>query len=259
MAELSDRRQERFAQALARGAPQSAAYRYAGYEGDSGNACRARKRPEVSARVAEIEKEPVQDLPPAVAPPLMSRVPIPRPLRTAAAEMADLLGQSAFDYIARAVARQVEEDQRTMTIARAAAGVGSAAAPQLPPSSGLKPSAGRKQEADHPSSEKPAAPASIRANGGRTEAADRNYKKTSPTEMHPNARRAMAQIADGHAARVAPIIAKLKAEGCTSLERLANALNARRVPSPRGARWYAASVRNLLARLDRDGGNGCEA
>jgi DNA invertase Pin-like site-specific DNA recombinase len=55
--------------------------------------------------------------------------------------------------------------------------------------------------------------------------------------------------ANVHAVNLAPIIAHLKAEGHTSLRDLAGALNERRMLTPRGGRWYATSVRNLLARI----------
>jgi DNA invertase Pin-like site-specific DNA recombinase len=60
---------------------------------------------------------------------------------------------------------------------------------------------------------------------------------------------AVQSLADKRAARVKSEIAELRAEGVTSLEGLAAGLNAREVQTPRGARWHASSVRNLLARL----------
>ncbi|WP_199556368.1 recombinase family protein [Sandaracinobacteroides hominis] len=57
--------------------------------------------------------------------------------------------------------------------------------------------------------------------------------------------------ADVYAAELAPIIAELRADGFTSLERLATELSARSIQTPRGGRWHASSVRNLLARLER--------
>lgn len=55
--------------------------------------------------------------------------------------------------------------------------------------------------------------------------------------------------ADVHAERLRPIVAKLQADGVTSLGALASALNADGMRTPRGARWHTSSVRNLLARL----------
>lgn len=56
--------------------------------------------------------------------------------------------------------------------------------------------------------------------------------------------------ADSHAATLAPVIEELRAEGFTSLEGLAAALNERQIRTPRGASWYASSVRNLLRRIE---------
>jgi DNA invertase Pin-like site-specific DNA recombinase len=58
--------------------------------------------------------------------------------------------------------------------------------------------------------------------------------------------------ADAHAAKLAPVIAKLRAEGRTSLGSLSEALNKGGFATPRGGRWYPASVRNLLDRLSGD-------
>ena len=55
--------------------------------------------------------------------------------------------------------------------------------------------------------------------------------------------------ADAHAERLGPIIQRMRGEGHTSLGALAKALNEEGMVTPRGARWHASSVRNLLARL----------
>ncbi len=54
--------------------------------------------------------------------------------------------------------------------------------------------------------------------------------------------------ADRAASNVLPIIAEIRRSGATTLRAIAEALNARGVPTPRGARWHATSVRNVLAR-----------
>jgi DNA invertase Pin-like site-specific DNA recombinase len=54
--------------------------------------------------------------------------------------------------------------------------------------------------------------------------------------------------ADRAAGNVAPIIAEIRRSGATTLRQVADALNARGVPTPRGGRWHAMSVRNVLAR-----------
>lgn len=56
--------------------------------------------------------------------------------------------------------------------------------------------------------------------------------------------------ADTHASRLRAVVGRLRGEGHQSLGALANALNAEGMVTPRGARWHASSVRNLLARID---------
>ena len=63
--------------------------------------------------------------------------------------------------------------------------------------------------------------------------------------------RAVASLqaeADRAASNVLPIIAEIRMSGATTLRAIAEALNARGVPTPRGGRWHAMSVRNVLAR-----------
>jgi recombinase len=54
--------------------------------------------------------------------------------------------------------------------------------------------------------------------------------------------------ADRSAANVAPIIRAIQRTGATSLREIAEALKARGINTPRGGRWYAQSVANVLAR-----------
>src|SRR5262245_55556762 len=54
--------------------------------------------------------------------------------------------------------------------------------------------------------------------------------------------------ADRHAANVLPIIREIQASGATSLRAIADALNARGIPTARGGRWQAQTVSNALAR-----------
>jgi hypothetical protein len=57
--------------------------------------------------------------------------------------------------------------------------------------------------------------------------------------------RAIAKAAD-----LAPIVKELRAAGVTSLNGLAEAFNARGVPTPAGRRhWYATQVARVLKRL----------
>lgn len=55
-------------------------------------------------------------------------------------------------------------------------------------------------------------------------------------------------LADQHAANVLPVIREIRRAGGTSLHQIAEALNARGISTPRGGRWYASSVSNVLAR-----------
>ena len=48
---------------------------------------------------------------------------------------------------------------------------------------------------------------------------------------------------------LAPVIAELQASGATSLRAIASALNDRGIPTARGNKWFAASVRDVLARI----------
>ncbi|MGB8606495.1 recombinase-like helix-turn-helix domain-containing protein [Bradyrhizobium sp.] len=44
------------------------------------------------------------------------------------------------------------------------------------------------------------------------------------------------------------MINEVRRAGATTLREIADALNARGISTPRGGKWYAASVRNVLAR-----------
>jgi DNA invertase Pin-like site-specific DNA recombinase len=55
--------------------------------------------------------------------------------------------------------------------------------------------------------------------------------------------------ADQRAANVLPLIREIRAAGAQSLHQIADALNARGIATPRGGRWYAKSVSNVLTRF----------
>ena len=57
------------------------------------------------------------------------------------------------------------------------------------------------------------------------------------------------EAADVFAARLAPIVAGLQAQGVVTLQALADALNARGESTARGGRWAPATVANVLKRL----------
>jgi DNA invertase Pin-like site-specific DNA recombinase len=59
--------------------------------------------------------------------------------------------------------------------------------------------------------------------------------------------------AEQRAADLAPIIAELRAEGAESLRSLADGLNLRGLPAPRGGAWRPAQVARVLERIDGQG------
>ena len=64
-------------------------------------------------------------------------------------------------------------------------------------------------------------------------------------------KRAVASIkaaADHNASNVLPVIREIQRAGAMSLHKIADALNARGITTPRGGQWYAKSVSNVLAR-----------
>ncbi|KLK92844.1 resolvase [Microvirga vignae] len=54
--------------------------------------------------------------------------------------------------------------------------------------------------------------------------------------------------ADRNASNVVPVIRQIQQAGAKTLRDVADALNARGIPTPRGGRWYATSVKNVLDR-----------
>ncbi|MBR0821877.1 recombinase family protein [Bradyrhizobium liaoningense] len=54
--------------------------------------------------------------------------------------------------------------------------------------------------------------------------------------------------ADRYAANVLPIIREAQKAGASTLRQVAEALNARGIPTARGGRWYAQSIANILER-----------
>jgi resolvase-like protein/recombinase len=59
---------------------------------------------------------------------------------------------------------------------------------------------------------------------------------------------ANAKAAAARAADLAPVIAELQASGAASLRAIARALNDRGIPTARGGKWFAASVRDVLGK-----------
>jgi DNA invertase Pin-like site-specific DNA recombinase len=67
-------------------------------------------------------------------------------------------------------------------------------------------------------------------------------------EAREVAMKAVKALADRNAANVLPIIREVQKAGAVSLHQIADALNKRGVSTPRGARWHAKSVSNVLRR-----------
>lgn len=59
---------------------------------------------------------------------------------------------------------------------------------------------------------------------------------------------AVKSEADRYAANVLPIIREAQKAGASTLRQIADALNARGIPTARGGQWYAQSVANILDR-----------
>jgi DNA invertase Pin-like site-specific DNA recombinase len=72
--------------------------------------------------------------------------------------------------------------------------------------------------------------------------------RTNLTQARKKAVAAIESNADHFAANVIPIIHEIQRAGATTLREIAVALNARGVGTPRGGRWHAMSVKNVLAR-----------
>jgi DNA invertase Pin-like site-specific DNA recombinase len=63
-----------------------------------------------------------------------------------------------------------------------------------------------------------------------------------------NAVDAVKTEADRYAANVLPIIREAQKAGARTLRQIADALNARGIPTARGGQWYGQSIANILER-----------
>ncbi len=64
---------------------------------------------------------------------------------------------------------------------------------------------------------------------------------------------AIRERANLHADELLPVIQEIRANGASTLQQIADALNASGVSAPRGGTWHPSSVRNLMARMDARG------
>jgi hypothetical protein len=73
---------------------------------------------------------------------------------------------------------------------------------------------------------------------------------TKPAAAHTRkaAAKVITETADHRAENVLPVIRAIQKAGATSLRAIADALNARGIPTARGGRWQAQTVSNVLAR-----------
>jgi DNA invertase Pin-like site-specific DNA recombinase len=72
--------------------------------------------------------------------------------------------------------------------------------------------------------------------------------RTNLSEAQAKGAGANAKAADGFAANVLPVVRQIRAAGHTTLQAIADSLNARGVRTARGGAWHNSTVRNLLAR-----------
>jgi DNA invertase Pin-like site-specific DNA recombinase len=72
--------------------------------------------------------------------------------------------------------------------------------------------------------------------------------RTNLSAASAKGRQAQREAADGHAQNVLPIVRQMQAAGLTTLQAVADALNARGIQTARGGAWHNSTVRNLLQR-----------
>jgi DNA invertase Pin-like site-specific DNA recombinase len=98
--------------------------------------------------------------------------------------------------------------------------------------------------------EKERAMISMRTRAALAAAKARGTKLGGPKLAEARARAVVSIVAgaDRLAANVVPIIREMQCAGMNTLRDIAEALNARGVPTARGGLWYASTVSNVLAR-----------
>jgi DNA invertase Pin-like site-specific DNA recombinase len=77
----------------------------------------------------------------------------------------------------------------------------------------------------------------------------RNLSKRDVGSVRGNA--AKARKADARAADLLPVVEDIRGEGNTSLRQIAAGLMARGIKTPRGRKWTATAVKNLVVRLEQ--------
>ena len=74
---------------------------------------------------------------------------------------------------------------------------------------------------------------------------------TNIDQAGESGRASLIAAADEHARGLLPLLRTLKAEGTITIGAITRALNERKVPTPRGARWHVSSAMNLLTRAQK--------
>ena len=92
-----------------------------------------------------------------------------------------------------------------------------------------------------------------RALAGALRAKSRGLKLGNPNSgiAWEKALESITDNANNHARTMAEPIRKLQQAGHLTLTALADELNARKIPTARGGKWYPATVKNILERLER--------
>lgn len=86
-----------------------------------------------------------------------------------------------------------------------------------------------------------------KARGGKLGFANPKRAGLSATEAAKRRGKEISRTAALFAANTLPVIDSVRAAGISTLSGIAAALNARGVPTPRGTRWYATTVKNVSA------------
>lgn len=80
-------------------------------------------------------------------------------------------------------------------------------------------------------------------------------KSRKATAQNAAAMAEVVRIANENAERLRDVIASIQRAGYRSNKAIAKELNRREIESPRGAKWYHASVRRLIERLSNSPGS----
>jgi DNA invertase Pin-like site-specific DNA recombinase len=79
-------------------------------------------------------------------------------------------------------------------------------------------------------------------------------KLGNPTNIRDagdSGRASLVAAADEHARTLLPLLRTLRGEGTITIGAVTRALNERKIPTARGARWHVSSAANLLARASK--------